>query len=60
MQAAESHSPALTPEERFREIAKILAKGVLRLRRIPIAVPLESPSNCLDVPSHEPPSVPAG
>jgi hypothetical protein len=62
-----------TPEERVREVARILASGILRMRRgllpppeAPIAVPecdLEEPSEsnryCLDVSTAPRPHVPA-
>ena len=57
-----SHDPAsLTPEQRFRELAAVLAAGLRRLRepRTPAAgpgthpapeKPSESGANCLEVP----------
>ena len=49
----------MTPEERVRELAAILAAGVLRLHRraaIPVLpdsqIPPDSAPNCLDLPVH--------
>ena len=70
----EEPEPPRSPEERLREVARILASGVLRMRRgllAPPAVPLTAPErdpqepsesdrNYLDVSASPRPHVPAG
>jgi hypothetical protein len=50
----DADSPSLTPEDRFREVAAVLAAGLLRIHaRAPAAVPeksLNSSPNCLELP----------
>ncbi len=52
----------LTPEERFREVAAILAAGLLRLRtgRMPLEEPQESSGISLDAGRPRLPHVHAG
>lgn len=48
------HAAELTADARFRELAKLLARGVVRaLQRsaLDLSIPRESSAKCLEVPS---------
>ena len=56
---------AMTPQQRFQEIAAILARGVLRHRRMHASaptsrIPVESGGECLEVSGDSRLSVPTG